>query len=188
MAAAFLLFGETLTANKTVGIALAFAALLALLYKNDGGSRRSGGVQAVYLLGVWLGYGIIDILFKQLSKSGQALAPTLLAAFVLAGVLIFACLLFSRTRWNRASLAGGLVLGCLNFGNILFYIRAHQAFSGNPTLVFAGMNLGVITLGALVGAAVFKERISRINTLGIALALAAITCLFYFDSLRIWLA
>lgn len=186
--AAFLLFGETLTANKIVGIVLAFAALLALLYKDSrSGGRSRGGVQALYLLGVWLGYGLIDILFKQLAKSGQAFASTLLAAFVLAGVLMLVWLLARGARWNRASLLGGLLLGCLNFGNILFYIRAHQVFSNNPTLVFAGMNLGVITLGTLVGAVVFKERISAVNALGIALALAAIVCLFYLDSLRAWL-
>lgn len=187
IAAAFLLFGETLTANKIIGIALAFAALLALLYKGGGGGGRSGGGrQALYLLGVWLGYGVIDILFKQLAKSGQGFAAILLAAFVLAGVLISAWLLLRGTRWNRAGIAGGLLLGCLNFGNILFYIRAHQAFGSNPTLVFAGMNLGVITLGTLVGAVLFKERISRTNALGIVLALAAIVCLFYLDSLRAW--
>ena len=79
---------------------------------------------------------------------------------------------------------GGLLLGCLNFANILFYIRAHQAYGSNPTLVFAGMNLGVITLGTLVGALVFKEKIHSINAAGIALALMAIGCLFYLDTLR----
>jgi hypothetical protein len=34
-----------------------------------------------------------------------------------------------------------------NFGNILFYLKAHQAFADNST-VFAAMNMGVI-LGVL---------------------------------------
>jgi multidrug transporter EmrE-like cation transporter len=52
-----------------------------------------------------------------------------------------------------------------------------------PTTVFAGMNVGVIALGAIVGAVVFRERISRLNILGIVLAISAIGCLFYLDKL-----
>jgi len=36
------------------------------------------------------------------------------------------------------------------------------------------MNLGVVTLGALVGLLVFHERLSRLNLGGVALALLAI--------------
>jgi hypothetical protein len=43
---------------------------------------------------------------------------------------------------------GGLV-GAFNFGNILFYLKAHQAFADNPSTVFAAMNMGVIILGVL---------------------------------------
>ncbi len=184
--AAFVLFGEVLTSNKLIGLLLAVPALLALLYRPAGG--KHGGVHAAgYLLAVWAGYGIIDILFKRLSASGQALAPTLLLAFVLAGVLIWAYLLWRRTSWNRASMVGGLLLGLLNFANILFYIRAHQAYGSNPTLVFAGMNLGVIVLGTLIGGLLFREKIHAVNAAGIALALMAIICLFYLAPLQAWL-
>ncbi len=36
------------------------------------------------------------------------------------------------------------------------------------------MNMGVISLGTLVGALAFREPLSRVNGLGLALALAAI--------------
>jgi hypothetical protein len=83
-----------------------------------------------------------------------------------------------RTAWDPRSLASGLLLGALNFGNIYFYIRAHQAFPHNPTLVFAAMNIGVISVGTLVGAGVFRERLRWIHVGGIALALGAIVLLF----------
>ena len=92
---------------------------------------------------------------------------------------MFAYLIARKTQWTKASIIGGLILGCLNFGNIYFYFRAHQAYSGNPSLVFAAMNLGVITLGTLTGTVVFREKINYINMLGIALAMIAIVCLFY---------
>ena len=135
-------------------------------------------------MGVWLGYGVIDILFKQLAKLDKtAFSGNLLVAFILAGVLMWAYLLVKRTDWRLKSMLAGIALGVLNFGNILFYVRAHQVFKDNPTLVFAGMNMGVIALGTLVGAWAFREKISRVNALGVALAMASIFCLFYLAKL-----
>ena len=93
---------------------------------------------------------------------------------------MFGYLFYKGSKWTAAGILGGLVLGGLNFANIWSYVRAHQAMSENPTLVFAGMNIGVIVLGTLVGALVFKEKISQINAAGIAVALCAIACLFYW--------
>ncbi|MFV2028906.1 EamA family transporter [Neisseria sp. S1] len=182
--ASFLIFGEELSPSRLIGISLAFVALFCLLWKNGGG-KKSGNftMQAMLLLGVWAGYGLIDILFKQVAKSGTAFSGNLLVAFCLAAVLMFGYLFYRGSKWTAAGITGGLLLGCLNFANIWSYVRAHQAMSDNPTLVFAGMNIGVIVLGTLVGAVAFKENLSRINAAGIAVAVCAIGCLFYWPQL-----
>lgn len=184
--AAFLIFGEAFSHSKLAGIGVALLALACLLVKprpaqgSPAGSPAHAGLgPLMLLLGVWLGYGTIDILFKQLAKSGAAFSSSLLLSFVLAAVLMFIWLAFRKaTVWSGRSLISGLLLGLLNFGNIYFYIRAHQTYPDNPTLVFSAMNIGVISLGTLVGAGVFRERLTRINVLGIALALTAIVLLF----------
>lgn len=185
IAASFLIFGEKLSQGRLIGIALAFVALLCLLWKGGEGGKKSGGfaANAALLLGVWAGYGVIDILFKQVAKSGTAFSGNLLIAFCLAGILMFGWLFYKGSKWTAAGILGGLVLGCLNFANIWSYVRAHQAMSENPTLVFAGMNIGVIVLGTLVGALAFKEKISQINAAGIVVAVCAIGCLFYWPQL-----
>ena len=178
--AAFLIFHETLSQSKVIGIVLAFVGLFCLLSKpNQQSAVDFRGILG--LVGVWFGYGIIDILFKQVAKSGGAFPTTLFIAFSLAACIMFIYLLFKRTQWNVASVVGGIILGVLNFFNILFYIKAHQSFSSNPTLVFAGMNIGVICLGTITGALIFKEKISKINWLGIVFSLCAIFCLYYLD-------
>lgn len=180
--AAFLIFHETLSQSKVVGIVLAFVGLFCLLSKpNQQSAVAFRGVLA--LVGVWFGYGIIDILFKQVAKSGGAFPTTLFIAFSLAACIMFIYLLFKRTQWNVASVVGGIILGVLNFFNILFYIKAHQSFGSNPTLVFAGMNIGVICLGTITGALIFKEKISKVNWLGIVFSLCAIFCLYYLDKI-----
>lgn len=176
--ASFLIFGEALSPAPLIGIVLAFSALGCLLSRpQTSTSATAGRTGAALLLAVWLGYGCIDILFKLLAKSGAGFSASLFAAFVLAGVLMLAGLLVTRTQWHVRNLAAGLLLGLLNFGNIYFYIRAHQLFPDNPTLVFTAMNIGVIVLGTLTGMAFFRERPSRLNLAGVALAITAITAL-----------
>ncbi len=196
--AAFLLFGEPPSARKLGAIALAFGALFFLLRRTGGsggatapaeGARETSVLavavstaaaaadrRAIWLwpLAVWVAYGVVDILFKQMARAGTAFAGGLLLAFALAGALTLAYLLWRRVRWAPRHLAAGMALGVLNFTNILTYIRAHQALPEHPALVFASMNMGVITLGTLVGAVVFREPLTRLNGLGLALALAAI--------------
>ncbi|MFC1027582.1 EamA/RhaT family transporter [Pasteurella multocida] len=177
--AAFVIFGEQLSSARLIGIILAFVALFCLLNKPTDTESNLKGVVSLIL--VWFGYGIIDILFKQVAKSGGAFPATLFISFVLAVCVMFGYLLLKREVWTVPSFIGGIILGGLNFMNILFYIKAHQSFSDNPTLVFAGMNIGVICLGTITGALVFKEKISKINGVGIAIGISAIFCLFYLD-------
>ncbi|HZH57109.1 MAG TPA: EamA/RhaT family transporter, partial [Burkholderiaceae bacterium] len=75
--AAFTIFGETATQGKLTGIAVALVALAALLWRPGNANAQApgghGGALAIaLLLGVWFGYGTIDILFKQMAKTGSA--------------------------------------------------------------------------------------------------------------------
>src|SRR5690606_2460956 len=132
--ASFVIFGESASRGKLWGIAVALCALAALLWRperRDNAQRdRNGSLLVVaLLLGVWLGYGTIDILFKQMAKAGAAFPTTLLGSFMLAGLVSFVYLLLRRTQWRARSIVAGLLLGLLNFGNIYFYVRAHQIYS-----------------------------------------------------------
>jgi len=175
--AAFLIFGEILSIGKILAVILAIVSLTALVYKPKSKTQSTGSIWI--LLGVWFGYGIIDILFKQLSKNTAMTATNLCTVFVLSAIILFTYLIVRKTKWTKISILGGIILGCLNFGNIYFYFRAHQAYNSNPTLIFAAMNLGVISLGTIIGTAVFKEKINVINIIGIVLAMVSIVCLFY---------
>lgn len=171
----FVLFAEQPRLFTLLGVALALAAMLCLVYRPGGVAARNGS--GWLLLAVWLGYGVIDVLFKRMALTGAAFSASLLAAFVLAGLLLGGWLWWRREQWHAPSLMLGLLLGGLNFGNIYAYIRAHQHFAQQPALVFAAMNMGVICLGALLGLWLFKERLSRINLVGVGLALLAILSL-----------
>ena len=177
--AAFLLFGEMLTGTRIFGLALGFLALGALIYRPQQGQvSKQVKYTPLWLFGVWAGYGIIDILFKQVAKQGSAFPLTLFISFGFAGVLLLIYLLIIRVRWQGRALAAGLLLGALNVGNIYAYIRAHQVLSDSPSIVFTGMNVGVIAVATLIGVGVFKEALNRVNMLGLVLAIACVAVLF----------
>jgi drug/metabolite transporter (DMT)-like permease len=175
--AAFLLFGETLNLAKGAGIALGLLALLCMVWKVD--ARGPDEVRGwLWPLVVFVGFGLIDILFKHVARAGTPFAASLQAMFALAFVVSLALLLWRRWRdrtfFTLRDAIAGLLLGLANFGNIVFYVRGHQALPDHPSLVFASMNLGVVALGAVVGTVAFRERLSGVNVVGLGLALGAI--------------
>jgi len=178
LTAAFVLFGEQLTSLKLAGIVLGLLALLCMIWRTGAAARTDGVAGWLYPLLVFAGFGTIDILFKRVALVGMPLGASLQAMFALALPLAFARPLWQhlqhKTRLNRRSVLGGIVLGLANFGNILFYLRGHRALPQHPALVFASMNIGVVALGALVGLLLFRERLSRLNLAGGLLALLAI--------------
>ncbi|WP_114240197.1 EamA/RhaT family transporter [Dyella sp. C9] len=176
--AAFVLFGETLSVGKGAGIALGLLALLCMVWRAAPVNGEAAARGWLWPLVVFAGFGAIDILFKRVAQAGTPFAASLQAMFALALVVSVILLLWrrwhDRTFFTLRDAVAGLLLGLANFGNIVFYVRGHQALPDHPSLVFASMNLGVVALGAVIGAGVFRERLSAVNVLGLALALAAI--------------
>jgi drug/metabolite transporter (DMT)-like permease len=171
--AAFAFMGDVLTLQKGVGIALGLVAILCVLARPQRETRAATWAP----LAVFAGFGIIDICFKLVARSGASFAGALLAAFLIALVLTWIAVAWRAMRGRAItarSMGFGMLLGACNFANILFYVKGHMARPDAPSLVFASMNLGVVVVGALVGALVFRERLSRANWLGIAVAVAAI--------------
>jgi drug/metabolite transporter (DMT)-like permease len=180
LAAAFTLFGEQANGWKLAGLGVGLLAIGGLLARAQPKARwaNRGGSAWPWLLATWAGYGVIDIALKQVALAGTATTAALTLSFALAFVLM-AVLQLARhargsTRIDGRHLLAGLGLGVLNFGNILCYIRAHQAMSDSPAVVFAGMNIGVVALGTLAGVLLFGERTSGWNRAGLLLAVLAI--------------
>jgi drug/metabolite transporter (DMT)-like permease len=174
LAAAFLLFGEALVPLKVAGIVLALVAVACILWRKE----RTELAGWLAPLAVFAGFGAIDICFKLIAQAHAPFPSALLASFLIAMVLcwvaVFARAIMRQAPLSLRSIGFGVVLGAANFANILFYIRGHQALPNDPSLVFASMNLGVVLLGALVGALAFREKLSWLNWLGLAVAIAAI--------------
>lgn len=177
--AAFTLFGEQASPLKLGGLALGLMAIVGILARPGRDGPGSTGMRGgLLLLTVWAGFALVDVMLKLIAQAGTPFAASLQVSFGLAFLLMLGWQLARHwtgsTHLDLRHVGAGLLLGSLNFGNIVFYVRAHQAMPDSPAMVFAAMNIGVVVLGTLVGMLAFGERPGRLNRLGIALAIIAI--------------
>lgn len=178
--AAFLVFKEQISGNSLWGIALGFSSIFCCINWSRRSEFAEGSIFThLFPISVFLGYGIVDIMFKMISQlTVVPYTTSMLVIFIGAGIVSFLFygvqLVRKQMSFSSASLGLGLVLGLFNFMNILFYMRAHRALPDQPSLIFTGMNIGVIALGVLIGRLVFKEKLTIWNMAGVGLAIIAV--------------
>lgn len=173
--AAWFLFKEDFSVIKIIAFLIGFPALLLILAKPSENTKNKWEYPVV----VFIGFGVIDILFKQIaSYITLPYTTSLFFVFGIAMSIMFLVvayeIVFRKVKIDPKSILFGALVGIVNFGNILFYLKAHQEFAQNPSTVFGGMNMGVIIIGSVVGVLVFKEKLSKWNYLGLLFALLAI--------------
>ena len=180
--AAFFIFQEQFNTLKIIGIVLGVFAVLSLLFshQHDKTGQSSTKQAMLYLALVWFGYALIDVLLKYTTGLGLQFAVALNLMFICAFILSLAHIaMTTKTVGNRKNILAGMGLGLLNFANIALYVKAHMLLKDTPAIVFAGMNILVVVLGALSGLIIFKEKLTPTTALGLTLGLASVICLGY---------
>jgi len=178
--AAFFIFQEQFNTLKIIGIVLGVFAVLSLLFshQHDKTGQSSTKQSMLYLALVWFGYALIDVLLKYTTGLGLQFAVALNLMFICAFILSLAYIaMTTKTVGNRKNILAGMGLGLLNFANIALYVKAHMLLKDTPAIVFAGMNILVVVLGAFSGLIIFKEKLTLTTALGLTLGLASVICL-----------
>ncbi|WP_180115770.1 EamA family transporter [Acinetobacter sp. YH12140] len=179
LSAAYFIFSEYFNAIKLIGIALGVLAVLLILF-----SQRKGSIDGkqgiLFLLSVWAGYALIDVLLKFASGLGMQFAVTLNLVFICAFLLssIYNIVQHGSLGQTKNILAG-LGLGLLNFANIALYVKAHMLLKDTPAIVFAGMNILVVVLGVVAGIIIFKEKLRVATVFGLIAGIMSVVCLAY---------
>lgn len=173
---------EVFNSYKILGLTIAFIAIFFTFYKKQ--KAEADSRKMYFLVLVLFGFGIIDILFKKVATIGELPFTALLllvfiGAFLIAGSIATYTMITQKETFSITNMYWGMFVGLLNFGNISFYIKAHQVLSSNPSTVFIGMNMGVIVLGSLIGVFYFKEKLTKLNYVGIAFSLVSIALIAY---------
>ncbi|RZG88597.1 DMT family transporter [Acinetobacter sp. WCHAc060033] len=179
--AAYFLFQEQFNQLKMLGISLGIIAVLCIIFSQTSSSHATNTALdqkgVMYLLSVWIGYAVVDILLKYTTSLGLQFPVTLTLMFFCSFILSIAYLLFRKADWNIKNIFAGFVLGLLNFANIALYVKAHILLKDSPAIVFAGMNILVVLFGVIAGLIIFKEKLKVITALGLVLGLGGVVCL-----------
>ena len=175
---------DQLTNLKAIGIILAIVAVFLSVYRKR---KVEFDPRNIYLpLILFLGMGIVDSIVKyaqQYYVNDNVLPLFTVILFIMAAISGLITKLLRKTPFkaliNPKTLIWGALLGISNYGSIYFVIRAlnYKDTIGNNlggSVVFGINNLGVIALSVLIGLIFFKEKILKINWIGIIISLIAI--------------
>jgi drug/metabolite transporter (DMT)-like permease len=185
---AVLVYAESSSVVKILGFFLAIGAIILVnLRTKTQTDKQAGPVLGLWWIPVvtWILAGIIEVVFVrvQYEQLADMNDPTfIITVFGAAGVLGF---LVACVGWFRKTLVfswknvlGGVVLGVPNYGSMLFMLWA-LAGGLEGSLVFPVANVGIIVTTAIGAVLFFNEKLSRLNWIGMGLAVLSILCIAF---------
>lgn len=176
VAVAFWLYGDTLTIGKVLGICGAIASVFLVSIKaDDNWAKIKKHIQlpiAVFLIG-----GFLETVLNYVQKDHlqeSEFAPFLIMSFGIAGLVGTLILLFQRRAISRKVLLGGICLGVPNFFSLYFFLKALNSSGLQSSQIFPINSIAIVALAAITGLLLFRERLSTMNWIGLAIACGSI--------------
>lgn len=175
--AGVILFSEKLNLVASTGIVLALVALV-LVVGGKGKTDKPNKTNWLLPILIFFGTGTGDILMKLTEQKNTAPDMSFMIAFIYMVALLFGILLVAsdlirkKSRWQWQSAIGGIGLGVINYFSTFFVYQAMRQFDN--VVLFPIYNIGVVSLTALTGWLLFKEKLTWKNYLGLAIAIIAV--------------
>lgn len=181
---AFIVFKDTISVLKISGIVLALGGVY---LTSTAGKKLSFDKKYLWLIIIiFVGQGIADVIFNYAQKfyvekaEAQIFISTMFMAACLTGLFMVIPRYIKKTStFEWKNVFWGIGLGVPNFLTVYFFFRSLESDFLEASQVYPILNMGVIVLSALAGYLFFKERLSLMNWLGIALSIVAIACISF---------
>ena len=84
-----------------------------------------------------------------------------------------------RQRFSGRAVLAGICIGVPNYFSIWCLLGALKGYAGNSSAIIPINNMGIVLFTAVVAWLGFKEKLSAVNWLGIALSLGAIALIAF---------
>lgn len=184
----FIFYHEQVVLLKMIGICMAIIAVVLSSFTPKKKGEAAGTHRWLLLLPlvVFIGSGACDSLVQFSQKKyfvdgGFELFSILLFVVASLAGLVFAMIRYvvQKEKLHYKSFIGGLVLGVPNYLSLYFMFKALVTTGWESTVVFPLANIGVVVTSAIFGIVIFKEKLSVLNKVGIALAVIAIGLIVY---------
>lgn len=175
--AGVMLFHERLGWVSSIGVVLALVALVLVVGGGKRNATNRSTANRILPLLIFFGTGTGDILMK-LTEQRNSDNMDFMIAFIyfialLFGIIIVAYdLLRGKSKWQWKSALGGIGLGIINFFSTSCVYHAMRCFDN--VVLFPVYNIGVVSVTALAGWLLFKEKLTWKNYLGLCIAIISV--------------
>ncbi len=182
---AIFLYDEKLTTLKIAGILIALLAVLFTCWPHKdikGSSIKSahGWVMLVPLV-LFIGSGLLDTMIKYVehhyldgTNNDNYFITAFLVAGITGGLILVVQLLSGRQKFDPRAVPAGILIGIPNYFSLWTLVRVLADNKGNSSAIFPIVNIGIVLLSTLAALVIFREKLSKLNWCGIALAVMAI--------------
>lgn len=181
---AVILYGDEMPPIKIAGIIIAVVSVFLTFYSGD----KNFNLGRLWILPVvlFLGTGLLDTIMKfsqsaLLSEEDFNTFSSVLffeAAFIGLVVLVFKRMVYGA-KIQKKNIIAGVTLGLPNYGSIFFLLQTLEHGNMESSVVFPLNNMSIVVLSAVLAFVLFKEKLSRINWIGIILSVIAIAIISF---------
>ena len=180
--AGVVMFSERLNFVATMGIVLALVALV-LVLGGRGGNNEKHNKNWLLPVCIFFGTGTGDILMKITEQKNTGDDLGFMIAFIYFIALVFGVIIVvwdiarGKSKWQWKSAFGGIGLGVINFFSTSSVYHAMRSFDN--VVLFPIYNIGVVSLTAIIGWLVFKEKLTLKNYIGLVIAVIAVVLITF---------
>lgn len=174
----FTIFGEYISVLKILGILFTLSAFY-LIFKKEKGFKIDYRFIILPLM-LFIANGSNDSLLKYIQHHFidsnndfiLFLSTIFFIALLLGSLILGYNMTFKNKKLKFKNIFAGIFLGLLNWYSTLYFLKALSIL--DVSVVVPVLNVSIVSLSAITGYFVFKEKLRPINWLGIFLALLAI--------------
>ena len=187
----YFLYHENISLLKMIGILLALIAVILTMSKKSSVEKKKIPLWEFSLpIVLFVSSGVVDSITKYVQNKyliSEAISKSyIIAGFMVAAIIGSVILLFlyitGRKKFEFKNVLAGIILGVPNYFSIYYLIKALQNKSMNSSATIPINNIGVLFLVSIFGIFIFKEKLTRLNYIGLGLTLLAILFIFLGDS------
>lgn len=184
------LYNENFTFLKGCGVALAMLSVVLTCLRGKAETTRRDGFAAYWLIVVpliiFVWSGLLDTMVKfteQRFLNEANYDRYLVTAFGIAAGLgslsLIILYLMGMQRFSRKALLAGICIGIPNYFSMWCLVKVLKNYAGNSSAIIPVNNMGIVLLSSVMAWVIFREKLTRINWIGILLALVAIAMIAY---------
>ncbi|WP_027419429.1 DMT family transporter [Crocinitomix catalasitica] len=178
--ASIYLYNESLTWLKSIGVLLALVGIVfSSLSKNKELSFEKKYLSIILV--IFIGQGISDIIFNYVQHHyiDENTAPffistIFLTAFIFGLIYLMTLAIMGKTKLRIKNVAWGIAVGIPNYLTVFYFFKALEENFLESSQIYPILNIGIILISTMIGLIFFKEKLSKLNWIGIIVSMVAI--------------